>query len=71
METIITFENGTLIKRERTAVDSVCICDVLDWKDTTKRIRWIDHKIGHLNQAGGFCCPHHGNTCGQCSQYNK
>lgn len=20
--------------------------------------------IGHKNQAGGFCCPHHGNTCG-------
>ena len=19
---------------------------------------------GHLNSVGGFCCPHHGDTCG-------
>jgi hypothetical protein len=23
-----------------------------------------ENKLGHYNSAGGFCCPHHGNTCG-------
>lgn len=21
-------------------------------------------KWGHLNEAGGFCCPHYGDSCG-------
>lgn len=21
-------------------------------------------EVGHINDAGGACCPHHGNTCG-------
>jgi len=26
---------------------------------------------GHINQAGGYCCPHHGNTCGNHKEYDQ
>lgn len=28
-------------------------------------------KEGHLNQAGGYCCPHFGNTCGAHPHYEE
>lgn len=50
------------------------------WEDmSTGKIKWYDvpvknvielciceggTKQGHKNEAGGFCCPHFGNTCG-------
>lgn len=37
-----------------------CICDEPEPESP-------DH--GHRNEAGGFCCPHKGNTCGHCHQY--
>ena len=26
-------------------------------------------KTGHKNGAGGWCCPHWGNTCGNCPEH--
>jgi hypothetical protein len=43
-----------------------CICDYLDGNATVVQRAAAE---GHYNQAGGFCCPHHGNTCGHCLQY--
>ena len=39
----------------------VCICE------TGVRSR---NTVGHINDAGGYCCPHHGNTCGNHSHFN-
>lgn len=27
--------------------------------------------LGHWNEAGGYCCPHHGNTCGFHEEYGR
>ena len=37
----------------------VCICGEPQWLGN-EPTRWA----GHMNDAGGFCCPHHGGTCG-------
>jgi len=26
---------------------------------------------GHFNSAGGYCCPHYGNTCGDHPEYDE
>lgn len=49
-------------------IEARCICD-LDPTTAT-----IDEKMtvtGHFNQANEYCCPHYGNTCGFCMQYNS
>ncbi len=28
-------------------------------------------ETGHSNQAGGCCCPIHGNTCGFCPEHDR
>jgi len=40
-----------------------CICDGLHSVATGP-----DDMMGHKNSAGGYCCPHHGNTCGTCPE---
>ena len=35
--------------------------DMLYW-DMRERVK--EEIPGHINQAGGYCCPHFGNTCG-------
>jgi hypothetical protein len=47
---------------------ATCICD---YPDNSATVTQRAAAEGHYNQAGGFCCPHHGNTCGYCHQYNK
>ena len=42
-----------------------CICELSEEEYN----KYIDDDfeygvIGHINEAGGYCCPHHGNTCG-------
>lgn len=44
-----------------------CICDL---DPTTATVKERMGVRGHLNEANGFCCQHHGNTCGYCKQYN-
>jgi hypothetical protein len=43
-----------------------CICDYPNGATVAER----ENASGHYNEAGGFCCPHHGNTCGHCHQYD-
>ena len=45
-----------------------CVCDYSNRGEMTME-QW-EAAEGHFNQAGGFCCPHHGNTCGHCHQYD-
>jgi hypothetical protein len=45
-----------------------CVCDYSDRSEMTKE-QW-EKADGHFNQAGGWCCPHYGNTCGHCHQYD-
>ncbi len=46
-----------------------CVCDYPNRNSMTKE-QW-EAAEGHFNQAGGFCCPHHGNTCGHCYRYDR
>ncbi len=46
-----------------------CICDYPQNSKITVAQR--DAIDGHFNQAGGYCCAHHGNTCGYCYQYDR
>jgi hypothetical protein len=48
---------------------AVCICDYP--QDQHLTVAQMAAVKGHRNQAGGNCCPHHGNTCGFCHQYDK
>ena len=43
-----------------------CICDYPDGANIEERRL----ATGHYNGVGGFCCPHHGNTCGDHDEYN-
>ena len=45
----------------------ICVCDFAnrgEMSDVEQRVA-----EGHFNEANGYCCPHHGNTCGSCQQY--
>lgn len=46
-----------------------CVCDYADRGKMT--MAQYEKAEGHFNQAGGYCCPHHGNTCGHCHQYDR
>lgn len=37
-----------------------CVCGDIAWGGRT----------GHHNEAGGYCCPHYGNTCGLHYEYS-
>lgn len=45
----------------------LCVCDFPDGAATVAQREKME---GHYNEVGGFCCPHHGNTCGHCHKYN-
>lgn len=47
----------------------LCVCDFSNRSEMTME-QW-EAVDGHFNQAGGFCCSHHGNTCGHCHQYDS
>lgn len=47
---------------------AACICDYPD-RNAMTMAQW-EATEGHFNQAGGYCCMHHGNTCGYCHQYD-
>lgn len=50
-------------------VEKTCVCE-FDRKEIAEMsIEKYGKLIGHLNQAGGYCCPHHGNTCGYHDEY--
>jgi len=41
-----------------------CICQ---WNGNNYTIGQLPLPVyGHFNGAGGYCCPHYGNTCGTC-----
>lgn len=44
-----------------------CICDYPDGATVAQH----EAAEGHYNQAGGYCCPHHGNTCGHCHEHDN
>lgn len=46
-----------------------CVCDYPD-RDGMTMEQW-EEDDGHFNQAGGYCCSHHGNTCGHCHQHDR
>ena len=46
-----------------------CRCNDININKIKKNYKHVTI-TGHTNQAGGMCCPHHGNTCGRCNQYN-
>ncbi len=45
----------------------LCVCDFPNGSATVAQREKME---GHYNEVGGFCCPHHGNTCGYCHKYN-
>lgn len=49
-------------------MSKVCICDYPQGSRVTVEQR--EAAEGHFNQADGYCCPHHGNTCGHCHQHD-
>ena len=44
----------------------LCVCDFDKRNDMT--MDQYEKADGHFNDAGGWCCPHKGNTCGYCHQ---
>lgn len=52
-------------QRYSTLPVELCICGYKEVADMDPD--W-QPPYGHLNQAGGFCCPHHGDTCGYHSE---
>ena len=55
-------------KENITKIERPCVCDYPDRSAMTMD-QW-EMADGHFNQAGGYCCQHHGNTCGHCHQYS-
>lgn len=45
-----------------------CVCDYPSRSAMTEE--QFKAAQGHFNQAGGYCCRHHGNTCGYCHRYD-
>ncbi len=45
-----------------------CVCDYPSRSAMTEE--QFKAAQGHFNEAGGYCCKHHGNTCGYCHQYD-
>lgn len=53
---------------ENEPVEARCVCDLSPGTATVEERMTV---AGHLNEAGGYCCEHYGNTCGFCTQYNS
>lgn len=50
---------GPVIEEEKW--EGTCICDDPEPENP---------RHGHRNSAGGYCCPHHGNSCGYHPEYS-
>jgi hypothetical protein len=50
------------------ALPPLCVCDYPD--RSAMSMKDYEEADGHFNQAGGYCCPHHGNTCGHCHHHD-
>lgn len=50
----------------------ICVCEggVSVARNNERAAKMGIHAAGHYNTAGGFCCPHHGNTCGRHPEYD-
>ena len=44
----------------------ICICELGDYDEND----YVIVTEGHYNSAGGYCCPHYGNTCGEHPDYD-
>ena len=69
------------IKERRERGEEVCICSVIYHRAEINELIESGHledldlaywtkavdltTVGHFDSAGGFCCPHWGNTCGR------
>lgn len=54
---------------------SICVCEIDGDQQYWSIIdQWHKGEIeitGHWNSAGGYCCPHSGNTCGFHPEYDS
>jgi hypothetical protein len=57
------------VYRGRLTEPRLCVCNFPD-RNAMTMLEW-EVADGHFNQAGGYCCPHHGNTCGHCQHFSK
>lgn len=63
------FEEEEVQAEADSGLPKLCVCDFADRGEMSDdEYRWAE---GHFNDANGYCCPHHGNTCGFCQQYDK
>lgn len=64
----------TMTLKQYSPIKNICVCELADVTQVSIGmliVRKVGNVplIGHYNDAGGFCCPHHGNTCGECEEY--
>lgn len=57
--TIFGWDERTSLKIASVLIPALCVCG-----ETFPAGFPFWDSFTHINEAGGYCCPHHGNTCG-------
>ena len=66
-EDYLEFDETEAQAEADSGLPQVCVCELANRGEMPDREYQVAE--GHFNESNGYCCPHHGNTCGWCQQY--